>query len=102
MANIYQELLQLKENNKKLLASLINPHKINMDLLSVLDEKINQLPATHIFLGGISSNGTHLDELITKIKSNCDLSIVLFPENPSNISKETTRIFFLTLHLGRN
>lgn len=102
MKNIYQEILKYKAENKKLLAILIDPDKVAMETISVLASKINQSPATHIFVGGSSFNGTHLDDLISELKTKISLSIVLFPGNPSQISNKADGILFLTLLSGRN
>lgn len=102
MTNIYQEILKSKLENKKLLAILIDPDKIALHDISILAEKINQSPATHIFVGGSSFNGNHLDELIIELKSKTQLPILLFPGNPSQISSKANGILFLTLLSGRN
>jgi putative glycerol-1-phosphate prenyltransferase len=68
----------------------------------MLIEKINQSPATHIFIGGSIVENNILDELILKIKENCDLPIILFPGNPSQISDQADAILFLALISGRN
>lgn len=102
MINIYNEILLAKSEAKKLLAILIDPDKVSMESISELIQKINQSPATHIFVGGSSFNGTHLDELIIELKSKINLPILLFPGNPSQISKEADGILFLTLLSGRN
>jgi putative glycerol-1-phosphate prenyltransferase len=70
--------------------------------LALLIEKINQSPATHIFIGGSLVETNFLDELILKIKENCILPIVLFPGNPSQISDKADAILFLSLISGRN
>lgn len=102
MINIYNEILLAKTESKKLLAILLDPDKLSVENLSNLIRKINQSPATHIFVGGSSFNGTHLDELIIELKSKINLPILLFPGNPSQISKEADGILFLTLLSGRN
>jgi putative glycerol-1-phosphate prenyltransferase len=102
MINIYNEILLAKTESKKLLAILLDPDKLSVENLSNLIQKINQSPATHIFVGGSSFNGTHLDELIIELKSKINLPILLFPGNPSQISKEADGILFLTLLSGRN
>ena len=102
MINIYNEILLAKSEAKKLLAILIDPDKVSMESISELIQKINQSPATHILVGGSSFNGTHLDELIIELKSKINLPILLFPGNPSQISKEADGILFLTLLSGRN
>jgi putative glycerol-1-phosphate prenyltransferase len=102
MVNIYNEILKSKSENKKLLAILIDPDKVLMEGITVLCQKINQSPATHIFVGGSSFDGTHLDALIIELKAKINLPILLFPGNPSQISKEAHGILFLTLLSGRN
>ena len=102
MTNTYQEIIKSKIANKKLLAILIDPDKVAMDQVSVLIQKINTSPATHILVGGSSFEGTHLDDLIIELKSKIELPIVLFPGNPSQISAKADGILFLTLLSGRN
>lgn len=100
--SIYQQILKSKSESKKLLAILLDPDKLSVENLSNLIQKINQSPATHIFVGGSSFNGSHLDELIIALKSKIQLPIVLFPGNPSQISDKADGILFLTLLSGRN
>ncbi len=102
MTNIYNQILQSKIKNQKLLAILLDPDKIDLNTIETLIGKINQSPATHIFVGGSTVENNILDELIVKIKQNCPLSIVLFPGNPSQISAQADGILFLSLISGRN
>lgn len=102
MTNIYNHILQSKAIKEKLLAILLDPDKIDWNNLALLIEKINQSPATHIFIGGSFVETNFLDELILKIKENCILPIVLFPGNPSQISDKADAILFLSLISGRN
>lgn len=102
MINIYQNILKAKAENQKLLAILIDPDKVDLKSIISLAQKINQSPATHIFVGGSSFNGIHLDELILSLKQNTNLPILLFPGNPSQISDKAHGILFLTLLSGRN
>ena len=102
MTNIYNQILQSKESNQKLLAILLDPDKVDLENINILSQKINLSPATHIFIGGSQVNSNVIDELIIKIKEICHLPIVLFPGNSSQISKEADAILFLTLLSGRN
>lgn len=102
MKSIYNDILQSKKLNQKLLAILVDPDKIDIATIDILSQKINQSPATHIFIGGSSFNGNYLDEIILKIKSNTKLPIVLFPGNSSQISDKANAILFLNLISGRN
>ena len=100
--SLYQQILTSKTKGVKLLAILLDPDKLVVENLSNLVQKINQSPATHIFIGGSSFDGNHLDELIIQLKAQINLPFLLFPGNPSQISKEADGILFLTLLSGRN
>jgi len=104
MKNIYNKILKSKAENEKLLAILLDPDKIDLKTVPVLVEKINQSPATHIFIGGSLVHNNIIDELILKIRQFSEdvLPIVLFPGNPSQISNEADAILFLSLISGRN
>ena len=102
MKEIYQNLLEAKSTNQKLLAILLDPDKLDLSSIDTLISKINQSPATHIFVGGSSFKGNHLDEIIIRLKSKIKLPILLFPGNPSQISAEADGILFLMLLSGRN
>lgn len=99
---IYQQIVDSKSKAEKLLAVLLDPDKLTLKSLSDVIQKINQSPATHIFVGGSTYNGSHLDDLIIVIKQNTELPILLFPGNPSQISIEANGILFLSLLSGRN
>lgn len=102
MHNIYNEILQSKKEKKKLLAILLDPDKISQDSLQNIIPKINQSPATHIFIGGSLVLTNNIDEIIRELKQKTALPILLFPGNPSQISIEADGILFLTLLSGRN
>ncbi|MFV8321545.1 geranylgeranylglyceryl/heptaprenylglyceryl phosphate synthase [Flavobacterium sp. LB3P21] len=102
MENLYNQIIQAKRSNQKLLAILLDPDKIDLNTVSILISKIHQSPATHIFIGGSYVTTNILDELIVKIKQNCNLPIILFPGNPSQISDKADAILFLSLLSGRN
>ena len=101
-ATIYQQIQAAKLANQKLLAILLDPDKIVWEVLDSLIVKINQSPATHVFVGGSQVKSTVLDDLIIRIKQDCILPIVLFPGHPSQISNHADGILFLSLLSGRN
>ncbi len=98
----YNQILQAKSENKKLLAILLDPDKVVLENVNHLISKINQSPATHIFIGGSQVENNILDELIIEIKKSSTVPIVLFPGNPSQISDKADAILFLSLISGRN
>ncbi|MFA9187005.1 geranylgeranylglyceryl/heptaprenylglyceryl phosphate synthase [Flavobacterium sp. FBOR7N2.3] len=101
-ATIYQQIQAAKLANQKLLAILLDPDKIVWELITDLISKINQSPATHVFIGGSLVETSILDDLIIRIKQDCVLPIVLFPGHPSQISNHADGILFLSLLSGRN
>lgn len=102
MKNIYSEILKAKTEQRKLLAILLDPDKIVWEGIDQLISKIDQSPATHVFIGGSLVFSKKIDDLILKIKANSNLPIVLFPGNPSQISNHADGILFLSLISGRN
>jgi putative glycerol-1-phosphate prenyltransferase len=102
MTNTYNNILESKAKNEKLLAILLDPDKIDLNTIDLLVEKIELSPATHIFIGGSLVENNIIDDLIIKIKRNSVLPIVLFPGNPTQISNQADAILFLTLISGRN
>ncbi len=99
---LYQELVEYKANHRKALAILLDPDKIVWDNLAHLIVRINQSPATHIFIGGSIVESNIIDTLILRLQSAIDLPIILFPGDPSQISAHADGILFLFLISGRN
>ena len=54
MKNLYQDILDAKAQKRKLLAILIDPDKTELSNVELLSQKINDSPATHVFVGGSS------------------------------------------------
>lgn len=99
---IYENILQAKAKNEKLLAILIDPEKVTVEDAIILAEKIKNSPATHIFVGGSTFSGSHLGKLITVLKQKTNLPTLIFPGHPFQISEEADGILFLSLLSGRN
>ncbi len=102
MKELYTNIVQAKNENSKLLAILLDPEKLSISDVKNLCKKINESPATHIFIGGSTYNGNHLDGLIKEIKQCVDLPLFLFPGDYKQISAEADAILFLSLLSGRN
>jgi len=101
-SNIYQQIIQAKIDGQKLLAILLDPDKIVWENLDHLLLKINQSPATHIFVGGSIVRTTILEDLMTALKQKTKLPVIIFPGDPSQISSQADAILFLSLLSGRN
>lgn len=100
--NIYSEILASKTENRKLLAVLLDPDKINLSTFEATIEKIKSSVATHIFIGGSSMHNSQIDEIIALTQNCLSLPIVLFPGDPCQISDKADAILFLSLISGRN
>lgn len=102
MKTIYIDILKAKATNQKLLAILIDPDKVEVSQIPTLAEKIDQSPATHIFVGGSSMAENTMDDFILTLKKHIKLPIVIFPGHPSQISHYADGLLFLSLLSGRN
>ena len=102
LLTIHEQILNAKKNGQKLLAILLDPDKIVWENLDHLLLKINQSPATHIFVGGSIVKSTILEDLIAQLKQKTNLPVVIFPGDPSQISPQADAILFLSLLSGRN
>jgi phosphoglycerol geranylgeranyltransferase len=100
--DIYKQIRLAKIENRKLLAILLDPDKITWQNLDGLLQKINQSPATHIFVGGSLVESTILEDLVFQLKLKTTLPVIIFPGDPSQISPQADAILFLSLLSGRN
>ncbi|MCV9929864.1 geranylgeranylglyceryl/heptaprenylglyceryl phosphate synthase [Flavobacterium sp. LS1R49] len=100
--DIYKQIRLAKIENRKLLAILLDPDKIDWKNLDGLLQKINQSPATHIFVGGSLVESTILEDLVFQLKLKTTLPVIIFPGDPSQISPQADAILFLSLLSGRN
>lgn len=102
MDSIYKNIQYSINNNKKLLAVLIDPDKFSLNNTSSFIEKINASIATHIFVGGSAVDENATDDLVSEIKKHTNLPIVLFPGDVSQITDNADGLLFLSLLSGRN
>ncbi len=91
-----------KNNNKKLLAVLLDPDKILLDRVSEIIERIESAKVDLILVGGSLLFSNQLDGLLLEIKKYTKLSVILFPGNAMQISSHADAILFLSLLSGRN
>jgi len=102
MQNIYLDILHAKANNKKLLAILLDPDKLDIENIEQLCSKINSSPATHLFVGGsIVANGK-TEQIVLELKKHTSLTIILFPGNVNQVTNAADGILLLSLLSGRN
>lgn len=100
--NIYNHILQAKNDGNKLLAVLIDPDKFQLKNALQFINKVNNSVITHVFIGGSEVGQNVTQALVEVIKMLTDLPIVLFPGDVTQISKDADAILFLSLLSGRN
>lgn len=99
--SFYKAFLKWINENKKLLAILIDPDKCDV---SETKSFLNKIPkeTTHLFVGGsIVANGA-TEETVKALKAETKLPIFLFPGDHSHITPLADALLFLTLLSGRN
>jgi len=102
MKGIYTTLLQTISEEKKGLAVLIDPEKMDVEKASGFIIKVNQSIATHIFVGGSTVDHDATEVLVIEIKKHTDLPVVLFPGDVSQITDHADGLLFLSLISGDN
>ncbi|MCL7762337.1 geranylgeranylglyceryl/heptaprenylglyceryl phosphate synthase [Polaribacter sp. Z014] len=100
--NIYKNILLAKKENRKLLAVLIDPEKIDLNNIASFFEKVHQSITTHIFVGGSTDKDSVTDKVVAAIKKETHLPVVLFPGDVKQITQKADGILFLSLLSGRN
>jgi putative glycerol-1-phosphate prenyltransferase len=100
---IYNHLAALKNNGRKGFAVLIDPDKVTdrASFLSLIRMGIEN-KIDYFLVGGslLTQNNLHL--VVTWIKENCEIPIVLFPGNTMQIDLRADAILFISLISGRN
>lgn len=99
---IYQNILSAKKSGKKLLAILLDPEKVDLELISESLVKISNSEVDFIFVGGSTVEEGLTQKLVKKLKQLTSIPVVLFPGHFSQISSQADAILFLSLISGRN
>jgi len=100
--NLYQTLLKDALAGKKKFAVLIDPDKYSRDSISrVVNLSINA-GVDYFFLGGSLLIQDNQSQLITFIKENSGIPVVLFPGNNMQLNDKADSILLLSLISGRN
>lgn len=98
--SLLKQLQELRLNNKKGLAVLIDPDCC--DNLITLVEIANTNHVTTFFVGGSLLTSDSLEETLNTIKKHSSIPCYIFPGNTNQISNQADGILFLSLISGRN
>ena len=99
---IYQSLLQKKAKGQKSFAVLIDPDKVNTQLINELTTFAVEANVDYLFVGGSLVISNQLDEVLQQIRQNCDIPTILFPGSPGQVSRFADALLYLSLISGRN
>jgi phosphoglycerol geranylgeranyltransferase len=99
---IYQSLLEKKKAQQKSFAVLIDPDKVNPQKIDELSGLALDARVDYLLVGGSLVISNHLDEVVQRIKKNCNIPVILFPGTPSQVSKYADALLYLSLISGRN
>ncbi len=99
---IYQHILELKRQQRKMFAVLVDPDKTNKEDVQQIAMLSQQSAVDFIFIGGSLLQHNSLDRSIELLQANCKIPIVLFPGSTLQISNKADAILFLSLISGRN
>jgi phosphoglycerol geranylgeranyltransferase len=99
---IYQSLLERKTKGQKSFAVLIDPDKVTIEKIDELTSLSVKAGVDYLLVGGSLVISNRLDEVVQRIKKNCDIPVILFPGSPSQISRFADALLYLSLISGRN
>ncbi|MFT5917333.1 MAG: putative glycerol-1-phosphate prenyltransferase [Flammeovirgaceae bacterium] len=103
MSKSVHKILQHSKNvGKKSFAILIDPDKADGQFCEYLLELAKNTPPDFFFIGGSLITSGKLETVISLIKTNTDIPIVIFPGSNLHISEQADGILFLSLISGRN
>src|SRR5690606_20896095 len=101
--NLYQVLLERKDAGVKSYAVLIDPDKI--ENLSACVSLINMSVENKVdffLVGGSLLTNLNLNKVVSLIKENCNIPVILFPGSNMHINAAADALLFLSLISGRN
>lgn len=102
MKKILENIKIAASQKRKQLAVLIDPDKMDLNLLSQFINKVNKSNITHVFVGGSTVKEEVTQNLVSALKQLTSLPLVLFPGAISQISNDADALLFLSLLSGRN
>ncbi|MDR6564124.1 MULTISPECIES: geranylgeranylglyceryl/heptaprenylglyceryl phosphate synthase [unclassified Arcicella] len=100
--NLLNKFYELKAQGKKAFAVLIDPDKVNEDSFSHLISLSKEQAVDFFFVGGSLITSSIMEKVITDIKANSDIPVVLFPGNSLHLNNKVDGVLFLSLISGRN
>ncbi|MCP9748968.1 geranylgeranylglyceryl/heptaprenylglyceryl phosphate synthase [Lacihabitans sp. CS3-21] len=89
-------------NGKKSFAVLLDPDKLNLDILQEKIDAINSATVDYIFVGGTIIGTDFMDTLLLQLQEKTFVPKIIFPGNGLHINNKADGILYLSLISGRN
>lgn len=102
MNHIYKKLLENKKKGYKSFAVLLDPDKLDRESCRKLVRSAVESKIDYFFVGGSLITNLNLPVVISEIKANSSIPVILFPGNNMHIDASADAILFLSLISGRN
>ena len=96
-----EQIYNIKSENKRALAVLIDPDQLKTSVANIA-QLCQKNKVDFIFVGGSLVTNGLLSECISTIQSNCTMPVYIFPGNEFMIDPQADGILFLSLLSGRN
>lgn len=100
---ILKQLQENKTQGRKALAVLVDPDKIKQigDLIRFVQRCVENC-VDYLFVGGSLMVNDGFSKVISILKSNCDIPVIIFPGHNMQIDANADAILLLSLISGRN
>ena len=99
---IYANWQKAKKANSKEFSVLIDPDKIRLKDVDKIVKLAEEAAVDSFFIGGSLVVNDALDDIIMRIKKECNTPVVLFPGSSRQLSYKADGLLFLSLISGRN
>ena len=100
MNSIYQDIVKRAASGEKMLAVLVDPEKCTEALIERYCDEIKRGKPDYIFIGG-SQLSFSSEDVVNRLKC-CNVPLVLFPGNLSQLCNNADALLLLSLISGRN
>ena len=101
-STILTAIHQQCQQQKKMLAVLLDPDKISAEHAIPQAHIFNELGIDLLLLGGSLVQDQSIHELVEALKPVCQMPMVLFPGTINQVTREADGILLLSLISGRN
>jgi phosphoglycerol geranylgeranyltransferase len=102
MNSLINKITSNAESGRKAFAVLLDPDKLNAEILSQRIEAINSSTVDFIFVGGSLISSDNMNFVLAELEKNTSIPKILFPGNGLHIHEKADGILLLSLISGRN